>query len=113
MATHMRTAMGQADAERPGPEYAFVAGLYVAALVVPALVIGLSRVVGDAALLYVGFLIAVAGVTAVAAWAISKIPGFAVQLGRHDAVWLLVAREQESIAMKSAWTHPGAVPSVF
>jgi hypothetical protein len=30
-------------------------------------------------------------VTAVAGWAISKIPGFAVRLGRHDVVWVLVA----------------------
>jgi len=91
MATHAGATIRQPNSQRPDHEYALVAGLYVAALVVPALVIGLSRVVGDAAVLYVGFLVAVAGVTAVAGWAISKIPGFAVRLGRHDAVWLLVA----------------------
>jgi len=91
MATHAGATIRQPNSQRPDHEYAFVAGLYVAALVVPALVIGLSRVVGDVAVLYVDFLVAVAGVTAVAGWAISKIPGFAVRLGRHDAVWLLVA----------------------
>jgi hypothetical protein len=32
----------------------------------------------------------VAGVTAVAGWTISKIPGFAIRLGRHDVVWVFV-----------------------
>ena len=91
MATHTEAALRQPKAERPDFEYAFVAGLYVAALVVPALVIALSRVVGDAAVLYVGFLVAVMGVTGVAGWVISKIPGFAIRLGRHDTVWVLVA----------------------
>ena len=91
MATRAGATIRQPDAERPDHEYAFVAGLYVAALVVPALVIALSRVVADAAVLYVGFLVAVTGVTAVAGWVISKTPGVAVRLGRHDAVWMLVA----------------------
>jgi hypothetical protein len=90
MATHAEAALRQPRAERPDLEYAFVAGLYVAALVVPALVIALSRVVADAAVLYVGFLVAVTAVTAVAGRVISKIPGFAVRLGRHDVVWVLV-----------------------
>ena len=91
MATHTEAALRQPEAERPDLEYAFVAGLYVACLVVPALVIALSRVFADAAILYVGFLVAVTGVTAVAGWVISKIPGFATRLGRHDVVWVLVA----------------------
>ena len=68
MATHTEAALRQPKAERPNLEYAFVAGLYVACLVVPALVIALSRVFADAAILYVGFLVAVTGVTAVAGW---------------------------------------------
>jgi len=91
MPARAEAALCPESAERPDHEYAFVAGLYVAALVVPALVIALSRVFADAAVLYIGFLVAVTGVTAVAGWVISKIPGFAVRLGQHDTVWVLVA----------------------
>jgi MFS family permease len=91
MATHAEAGVREPDTERPDHEYAFVTGLYVASLVVPALVIALSRVVAVVAVLYVGFLVAVAAVTVVAGWASSKTPGFAVRLGRHDVVWVLVA----------------------
>lgn len=90
MATRGRRTLGRSDAERPDGQYAFVAGLYAAAFLAPALVLGLSRAVTDAAALYVGFLVAVTGVTAVAGWVVSRTPGLAVGLGRHDAVWLLV-----------------------
>jgi hypothetical protein len=89
MATHTRRTLGQSSAERPDGLYVLVAGLYVAAFLAPALVLGLSRVVTDAAVLYVGFLVAVAGVTAVASGIVSRMSGLAVSLGRHDAVWLL------------------------
>ena len=89
MATQIRRTLGRSNAERPDGQYAFVAGLYVAAFLAPALVLALSRVVMNAAVLYVGFLVAVAGVTAVAGWTVSRTPGLAVSLGRHDAVWLL------------------------
>lgn len=89
MATHTRRTLGQSSAERPDGLYVLVAGLYVAAFLAPALVLGLSRVVTDAAVLYVGFLVAVAGVTAVASGIVTRMPGLAVSLGRHDAVWLL------------------------
>lgn len=91
MATHARATLGQSNAERPDGQYAFVAGLYVATVIAPALVLALSRVVADAAVLYIGLLVAVATVTAVAGWAVSRTPGLAVSLGRRDAVWLLVA----------------------
>lgn len=81
---------GQPNAKRPDATYAFVAGLYAAALFAPALVLALSRVVADAGALYVGFLVAVAGVTAVAGWLVARTPGLAVALGRRDAAWLLV-----------------------
>lgn len=90
MATHTGRTLGRSNAERPDGQYAFVAGLYVAAFLAPALILGLSRVITDAAALYVGFLVAVTGITAVAGWAASRTPGLAVSLGRHDAVWLLV-----------------------
>jgi hypothetical protein len=83
-------ASGRVAAGRPDGEYAFVAGLYVAALLAPALVLLLASVRSDAAVLYVGFLLAVAGVTAVAGWVVSRVPGLAIRLGRRDAVWLLV-----------------------
>ena len=91
MPTHAEATLRPENAERPDAQYALIAGLYVATLVVPAFVIALSRVVADAALLYIGFLVAVTGVTAVAGWATSLAPGFAVRLGQHDIVWLLVA----------------------
>lgn len=90
MTASTRSAPGRSNAERPDGEYAFVAGLYVAALVAPALVIALSRFITDTAVLYIGALVAVTCVTVVAGWAVSRTPGFAVSLGRHDAVWLLV-----------------------
>lgn len=90
MAASTRSILGQPSAERPDGEYAFVAGLYVAALTAPALVLAVSRVVADAAILYISLLVAVTGVTAIAGWIVSRTPGLAVILGRHDAVWLLV-----------------------
>lgn len=90
MAASTRSALGQPNAERPDGEYAFVAGLYVAALAAPALVLAVSRIVTDAAVLYIGLLVAVTGVTGVAGLVVSRTPGLAVILGRHDAVWLLV-----------------------
>lgn len=89
MTTHSRRPRGRSNAERPDGQYAFVAGLYVAAFLAPALVLALSGVVTDAAVLYVGFLVAVTGVTGVAGWVVSRTAGLAVSLGRSDAVWLL------------------------
>ena len=42
MTTHARSASGRTNDARPDREYALVAGLYVAALVVPAAVVALS-----------------------------------------------------------------------
>ncbi|MFC6862827.1 hypothetical protein ACFQGE_05060 [Halomicroarcula sp. GCM10025817] len=89
MATHIRRTLGQSSTEGPDSLYVLVAGLYVAAFLAPALVLGLSRAVTDAAVLYVGFLVAVASVTVVASGIVSRTPGLAVSLGRYDAVWLL------------------------
>ena len=61
MTTGVRRAVRRSGGERPDSEYALVAGLYVAALVVPAAVATLARAVADAAGLYVGFLGVVAG----------------------------------------------------
>ena len=91
MTTGVRRAVRRSGGERPDSEYALVAGLYVAALVVPAAVATLARAVADAAGLYVGFLGVVAGVAGLVGWAVLRTPGLAVGLGRHDAAWLLVA----------------------
>lgn len=91
MATHVGSRLGQPDAERPDGQYAFVAGIYVAVLLAPALVLAQSAIVDGAAALYVGFLVAVTIVTGVAGWIVARTPGLAVSLGRRDAVWLLVA----------------------
>lgn len=58
--------------------------------VAPALVLALSRVVADAAVLYIGLLVAVTVGTSVAGWIVSRTTGLAVNLGRHDAVWLFI-----------------------
>lgn len=91
MATHGPVTLRQPNASRPDASYALVAGLYAAALFAPVVVLALSRLVADAAVLYISFLAAVTGVTAVAGWTVSRVPGLAVTLGRHDTVWLLVA----------------------
>lgn len=77
----------------PGPDvsYALVAGLYVGLLLTPGVVAGLARVTDDAGVLYVGFLVSVAVLAGVAGWAVRRVPGLAVGLGRTDAVWGLTA----------------------
>lgn len=55
----------RSNAECPDGEYTFVAGLYVAMFVAPAFVLALSQVVADAAVLYIGLLVAVTVVTSV------------------------------------------------
>ena len=75
---------------RPDPQYAFVGGLYAAALLTPAVTLVAALVVRDAAVLYVGFLAVWVVVTTLAGWAISRIDGLAVRIGRRDASWLLV-----------------------
>lgn len=89
MATHTRAALCQTNAERPDAEYALVAGLYVAALLTPVVMLGLARAIADAAILYISFLGAVTGITIVAGWAVSRTAGLAVSLGRRDVTWLL------------------------
>lgn len=83
-------ARGTATTPRRDWTYASVAGLYVAAFLAPASTLVLSQVTGDAATLYVGFLVAVTTVTAIAGWATTKARGLAVRLGGTDAVWVLV-----------------------
>lgn len=90
MASRTRPARLAATDEPPDTPYALVAGLYAAALLAPAVVLAVSRLVTDGAILYVTLLVAGTGITVVAGWIVSRIAGFAVTLGRYDAVWLLV-----------------------
>lgn len=91
MATHGPATLRQPNASRPDASYALITGLCAAALFAPAVVLALSRLVADAAVLYISFLAAVTGVTAVAGRTVSRVSGLTVTLGRHDTVWLLVA----------------------
>lgn len=90
MATHSTAQPDRRDAERPDAAYALVAGLYVAALLAPAVVAALSAITSNAAALYVGLLGAATGVAVAAGWLVSRIPGLAVDLGRRGASRLLV-----------------------
>ena len=89
MATHTGTVLGQSNAEYPDPSYAVAAGLYVATLLAPLIVLILSLALSDAAVLYLSFLGAVAGIAVVAGWSVSRIRGLAVSLGGDATVWLL------------------------
>ena len=89
MTTHAGVGVGRTSAERPDAPYSFVAGLYTAALVAPAVVLLLSRVLDDTAVLYVGFLAAITCLTTGAGWTVSRTSGLAVDLGHRDAVWTL------------------------
>jgi len=91
MATRTGTAVSQPNAEHPDAPYAAVAGLYVAALFAPAVVLGLSTVVTDAGLLYISALAIGTVFTVLAGWGVSRTVGLAVSLGRHTATWLLAA----------------------
>ena len=78
------------NGERPDTLYAFVAGLYVAILLTPIAILGISTVSSDGATLYVSFLVSITLLGIIAGWLISHTVGLAVRLGRHDMVWLLV-----------------------
>ncbi|WP_318568300.1 hypothetical protein [Salinigranum marinum] len=88
--TRPEAVSGSPTVARPDPQYAFVGGLYLAALLTPAAILVASIVVQNAAALYVGFLGVWAAVTVLAGWGISRTRGFAVRLGRSDASWLFV-----------------------
>ncbi|WP_423747306.1 hypothetical protein V5735_24135 (plasmid) [Haladaptatus sp. SPP-AMP-3] len=90
MATRTESRGGLSNDERPDTLYAFVAGLYVAILLTPIAILGISTVSTDGATLYVSFLVSITLLGIIAGWLISHTAGLAVRLGRHDMVWLLV-----------------------
>ncbi|WP_231188613.1 hypothetical protein [Haladaptatus sp. DYF46] len=89
MATRTESRGGLSNGERPDTLYAFVAGLYVAILLTPVTILGISTVSADGAALYVSFLVSITLLGIIAGWLISHTAGLAVWLGRHDMVWLL------------------------
>ncbi|WP_266083330.1 hypothetical protein [Haladaptatus caseinilyticus] len=91
MATRTESRGDLSNGERPDTLYAFVAGLYVAILLTPIAILGISTVSADGATLYVSFLVSVTLLGIIAGWLISHTPGLAVRLGRHNMIWLLVA----------------------
>jgi hypothetical protein len=89
MATQAQPSGSRTSVDRPDTPYSIVGGLYGAALLVPAVVLVLARVVTDAAVLYVCSLVVVACLTVSVGWSVSRIRGLAVEFGRRDAAWLL------------------------
>jgi len=76
--------------EPPDTFFGLVAGLYVAILVSPALLVPVALwVSGDPAVLYVGLLTAVTGVTAVVSWGVIRWRGLPERLGTTRLTWLL------------------------
>ncbi|MCO8244791.1 MULTISPECIES: hypothetical protein [unclassified Haladaptatus] len=89
MATRTESRIDRPNGERPDTLYAFVAGLYVAILLTPIPVLGVSTVTADGGILYVSYLCSITVFAAIAGWLISHTDGLAVRLGRHDMIWLL------------------------
>ena len=84
MATRTGTALRPSSVGHPDSSYAVAAGLYVAVVVAPVVVLGLSSVTSSAAVLYLSLLGAVAGVAAIAGWGVSQSRGLAVTIGRTN-----------------------------
>jgi hypothetical protein len=91
MAMNTPSGVDQLNGERPDTIYAFVAGLYVAVLLTPIAIVGVSTASMDGGILYISYLIVATLYTVVAWRLISQTSGLAVRLGRHDTIWLLVA----------------------
>lgn len=89
MATRTGTGLRRSNTDPSDDSYAIAAGLYTAVVLAPVVVLGLAGVTSNAAVLYLGFLGAVAGIATVAGWGVSRSHGLAVRLGGTTAVWLL------------------------
>ncbi|MFD1585392.1 hypothetical protein ACFR9U_00225 [Halorientalis brevis] len=74
--------------DRPDTFFAFVAGLYAAALLSPFVVIGLGAwVTGDAGGLYIGLLVAITVITGLSSWGVSRWHGLPERLGATPLAW--------------------------
>lgn len=91
MATRLPNAEDRPTRPSPDGVYAFVAGLYLAALLTPAAMFVITQFVSGAAGLYLGFLGAFAVITGVAGLLVSRMRGLAIRLGRRGATRLLAA----------------------
>ncbi|MGA9402771.1 hypothetical protein, partial [Haladaptatus sp.] len=80
MAIRTESRINRPNGERPDTLYAFVAGLYVAILLTPIAVLGVSTVTADGGILYVSFLCSITVFAAIAGWLISHTDGLAVRL---------------------------------
>jgi len=113
MATRTGTAVDLPTAEPPDAPYAIVAGLYVAALLAPAVVLALSAFVTDAGLLYISVLATGTVLTVLAGWGVSRTAGIAVSLGRHTATRLLAvlpfAWGGGIVALTAIWGNPPGI----
>jgi hypothetical protein len=85
--------------ERPDTFYAFVAGLYAAALLSPAAVVALALwVSGDPGVLYVGLLTAVTTIVAVTAWGVTRWRGLPERIGASRLAWSLAVLPVVAVA---------------
>jgi len=104
--------------ERPDTFFAFLAGLYAAALLSPFVVIGLGAwVTGDAGGLYIGLLVAITVITGLTSWGVSRWRGLPEQLGATRFTWglallpvlVLVGHFVFVAHMNTAGAYAGAV----
>ncbi|WP_340100714.1 hypothetical protein [Salinibaculum salinum] len=88
--------------ERPDDVFAVVTGLYAALLVAPLVTAGVTRVVGDPAVLYLVFLGGLVFTVAVAAIAVRRIRGLPVRLGSTRKRWLPALVAPGTVAVAGA-----------
>lgn len=89
MATGSAAESDPSSVSSVDPEYAFVGGLYLAALLTPVTTLLVSTVVSSAALLYIGFLAIWVASTIVGGWTIAQVDDLALRIGEKDRYWLL------------------------
>ena len=89
MATRTETVLQPSSVGFPDSSYAVAAGLYVAVVAAPVIVLGISGITSSAAVLYLSLLGAIAGVAAIAGWGVSRTRGLAVSIGRTVLAWFL------------------------
>jgi len=112
MATRTGTAVDLPTAEPPDAPYAIVAGLYVAALLAPAVVLALSAFVTDAGL-PTSVCSPPARCLLYSRAGASRTAGIAVSLGRHTATRLLAvlpfAWGGGIVALTAIWGNPPGI----
>lgn len=102
---------------RPDTLFAFVAGLYVALLVSPALLVAVALwVTASEAVVYVGLLLTIPAVVAAGSIAVARLPGLPERLGGTPLAWSLplggVIAAMAYFASGVADTQPAAAGGV-